>query len=288
MKIYQWLFYITAILFCVCKVDQLNAMKLNLVSTMRFQDQKTQVVIKALQEDAADQVEAFLVGVDHHAPIICSELYDQIEPKKRQFAMSLVQLAVLFLAERSLALLLQKDIAIDFEDRAVKGVQGHGPALLLLCRMLQQDELSVGHRMLKMLLEKKANPHVRDTVGTPLTYRVIAGDAESVHLLLQAGACPNVPVLSRRFGTQRIERHFLLRALVHDIEARQEQNSAEMESYIADRMVLMRVLLEAGADPHMHCIALGNDTFFKESSALMVVKDPELKALLQDYKTKTE
>lgn len=259
-------------------------MKISIASKLQCPNQATYELVEALKKDEVDKVREALKVVNAQTCVIGTELYDQIEPKVRTFRLSLLQVATLFMAEKSIKELLTHDIDVNFEDATVQGCQGHGPALLVLCRTLQPEDQHKGHGILQLLLDSKANPNIRDIVGTPLTYRVSAGDCESVRLLLGAQAQPNVVMLCRRFDTQRIEKHILLRAVVHDIEARRGKDDAA----IAARVVILRALLGAGADPTLCSLEMPNQGVFQEESALKVVKDQKLRTLLLQSKTKNE
>ena len=154
----------------------LRAMKMSIASKFLCPDETTYQLVEALKVDNVACVAEGLRTVDPRVFVTVSETYDIIHPKERNFKLSLLQIAVIFLAEKSVATLLAQPVDVNFADESVRNCPGHGSALLVLCRVLQNEDHGKGHAIVRMLLEKGANPNVRDMIGTPLSYRACAGD----------------------------------------------------------------------------------------------------------------
>lgn len=275
-----------ALVLASLQISSLHCMKMTLATKLHCPDQATYQLVEAIKEDNAELVQEALRVVDPTTLVRISELYNMLEPRERTFSVSLLQLATSFLAKKSVALLLAHSVDVDFADVSVKGCLNHGTALMVLCRTLQPRDYEIGHDILKMLLVYRANPNQHDLIGTPLSYRARAGDIEGVQLLMAAKADPHVIVMAPRFGSGRVERHFLLRTLVHDIEDRKEKN--EDPEGTAIRMGIVRTLLEEGALPCLISYEKIPGSKFQEQTPLVIVKDPLLRNLLRSYKLKIE
>ncbi len=261
-------------------------MKMSIASKFMCPDASTYQLVEALKDDNVALVAEGLRTVDPKVLITASELYDIIQPKERTITLSLLHIAVIFLAEKSVETLLSHPLDVNFADESVSRCPGHGPALLVLCRVLQSKDYGKGHAILRMLLDKGAKTNVYDFIGTPLSYRACAGDLFGVQLLLQAKADPHVVVLARRFSSDHIEKHFLLRTLVHDIEDRKQKN--EDQEGVAARVAIVQELLEAGAIPYLNRSKIIGGQLFEERSAATIATDKGLLFFFERYKEKKE
>lgn len=168
---------------------QMSAME---QETFIFTNSKTLLFVDAVERGDAEKVHGMLAtGFQPHSLLIDATQQDTVG---KTISYKLTPLQIVASYSKNLTVMRELIMAgaiVNYQDGDLLGCPGHGPALLRICRDLKNPNVSA---FVELLLNARARPNVYDCNATALGYRALAGDVESVKLLIAAHALPEEKV----------------------------------------------------------------------------------------------
>lgn len=185
--------------------------------TFIFRDVKTLLFIDAVERGNIEKVRNILAtGFQPHSLII-DVTQEDVAGKIISYTLTPLQIVASY--SKNLAVmkeLIKAGAIVNFQDGEFEGCPGHGPALLRICSDLINPNVSA---YVELLLNAGAKPNVCDCNASALGYRALAGDVESVKLLLAAHALPEENVHYIMSDTGKEELLPLVTVLSREMEA---------------------------------------------------------------------